>query len=373
MTPLEAGLPPWRLQGARATAWALLLGGWVGLGSLAQTLAAGPAAAFAVLALWLLALGGCARLIGRLRPSALLLRGLLVLAASLAAWALSAALHGGGLAALLAVALAWALLVALASSAVRASRKAARATPRPPVGAAACGAALAWGCLGDPTDLSALGLRLMGGAFVACVMLAVLMPVRAGTVGGCGAGLFDCSLPGWQPRDWREPRRCPVLLASLVMLPMMCGLPLMLSLCRSDAVPPQAVLGVHFAAMFVPALVAIGRPAILAAAPGVCAALLALGAGALVLMPGPQAWWVLVLAHGAAWSMAWAAQLGDPAWRGARASPLVGAMLNALFAWLLGLGIAAVGLQALAGWHLALGLVAALALMARPIRRLRSH
>ena len=97
----------WRLQAARALAWALLLGGWVGLGGLAQALAASPFLAFALLALWLLSLGGFAELMARLSLPRWLLRALLIAAALLAARALHLALHGGGLVALLPAVLAW--------------------------------------------------------------------------------------------------------------------------------------------------------------------------------------------------------------------------------------------------------------------------
>lgn len=159
------------------------------------------------------------------------------------------------------------------------------------------------------------------------------------------------------------------------MLPMMCGLPWMVSLCRSDAVSPEVVLAVHFAAMFLPALWIAGRPAFIRHAANVCALLLALGALLVLAAPGASAWWGLVLAHGAAWSVAWAAQLGG---RGARTpvhtSALAGAALNALFALALGLAVSSAGLQALTGWHVALGAVAALSALVgamRPARRLQ--
>ena len=357
-----------RLQIARTLAWALLLGGWVGLGSLSQALAAGPVSAFALLALWLLALGAFAELIGRLRLQRWVLRGLLLCAALLAARSMVAPLHGGGFAALLPALLAWAIVIALASAAVRACRLAARTRPRSPVAAAAVGAALAWAWVGDSSDLNALGPRLMLGVLAACLLLVVLLPRRGVALGGCRAGLFDCSLPGWPSGGWRFPQRWPVLLASFVMLPMMCGLPWMLSLCRSDTVSPQALLALHFAAMFVPALLLLRRPAPARVAPGACAALLVLGALLLGFVPGPAAWWGLVLAHGAAWSVAWAAQLDDRA-RPAEThtSPLAGGALNALFTLALGLTVAVAGLQALTVWHVALGTAAALAVLAGPM------
>jgi len=360
--PRIIDLPIWRLQAARTLAWALLLGGWVGLGSVSQTLASGPFMAFALLAVWLLALGAFAELLGRLRVPRRVLRALLLGATLMAAQALIFALQGGGLGALLPALLAWAFVVALASAAVRACRLATCTRAGPPVAAAAAGAVLAWACVGDITDMNELGPRLMLGALAACLLLVVLLPQRTGAGGGCRAGLFDCSLPSWSHGGWRVPQRWPVLLASLVMLPMMCSLPLMVSLCRSDSASPQAVLGVHFAAMFAPALLMVHRPVVIRAAPIACAVLLALGALVLVFAPGTSAWWGLALAHGAAWSVAWAAQLHDRTWRGtAHGSALAGAALNALLALALGLAIATAGLAALTGWHLALGMAGAMA------------
>ena len=88
--------------------------------------------------------------------------------------------------------------------------------------------------------------------------------------------------------------------------------------------------------------------------------------------PRASAWWGLALAHGAAWSVAWAAQIDDRGWTGkARTSPLVGAALNALFALTLGLAVSAAGLIALTGWHVALGGAGALAALAGTMNRQR--
>ncbi len=363
----------WRLRAARTLAWALMLGGWVGLGSLSQALAPGPLSAFALQALWLLAIGGFAELIGRLRWQRRLLRALLLCAALMAVQALSMLLYGGAPVALLLALLVWALIIALASAVVRACRAAVRDRAGPPVGAAATGAVLAWVIVGDITDLNALLVRLMLGALAACPLLVVLLAPHTGAISGCRAGLFDCSLPDWSAGRWRVPQRWPVLLASFVMLPMMCSLPLMVGLCGSGTVRPQAVLAVHFAAMFAPALLMVRRAAVTAAAPRICAALLALGALILLLVPGPSAWWGLVLAHGAAWSVAWAAQLDDRAGRkSTRSSPFLGATLNALLALALGLAITIAGLQALTAGSIALGVTGALAALAGPIWRARA-
>ena len=344
-----------RLQAARALAWALLLGGWIGLASLAQAQAATPLIGFALLAVWLLALGAGADIVGRLALSSGLLRALLIAAAALAAWAL----HAGGLAVAL---IAWAFVVALASAAVRACRQAlGPGRTRPPVMAAAIGALLAWAWVGDIGDLQALAPRLTGLVAVASLLLTALLPQRRAKAGACRAGLFDCSLPSWSCAAWREPGQWPLLLSSLVMLPMMCSLPLMVGLCRSDAASAQTVLALHFAAMFGPALWVARSPKAQAAAPTLCAALLALGGLILLAAPGLAAWWGLALTHGGAWSVAWAAQLTSrSAEKTAPASALRGAACNAMFALVLGLGVASQGLQALSTWHLTLGLLGAM-------------
>lgn len=360
----------WRLSLARTLAWALLLGGWIALAQLADRLAAGPLAAYGLIALWLLALGAFAALLGRLRLSATLLRVLLPASALLAARGLFTAPQGGGLFALLPALLAWALLVALASVSVRSLRLAAPVPPGPPLAAAAAGALLAWAVVGDPSNLPALAPRLAALLVGAALLLALLQPRGATALArpGCRAGLFDCSLPAWPAAAWRTPARWPLWLAALVMLPMMCSLPQMLALCRSEAVGAPVVLGVHLAAMFVPALLWRGSgvqrsPALL------CAALLAAG-GAAAWMSSAVAWWWLALAQGSAWSLAWAAQLGQPALRaGAHSSPLRAGLWHAAFALALGVAVAVFGVQALLALQLALAAAGALSLAAAALRQ----
>jgi hypothetical protein len=146
------------------------------------------------------------------------------------------------------------------------------------------------------------------------------------------------------------------------------------SLCRSDAASPQLVLGVHFAAMFVPACLAARHPAVLRMAPGACAALLAIGALALLFAPGASAWWALALAHGAAWSLAWVSQLqlrGAPA--AGHGAVLAGAALNAALVLALGVGLAIDGMQTLTAWHVALGVAAGMVWMGRRTRQWRAR
>ncbi len=385
---LGDALPRWRLQVAHTLAWALWLIGWIGLGSLAHTLAPTSFAAFTGMALWLLALGAGTARAGRTVPPPWLLRGLLLAAPAISAMACLAAPAGGGWAALGIAACGWAGTLALASAVVRACRGALPARPATPVVTAACGALLAWACLGDIGDLQALGLRLAGAVVVAGVVLAGLLPRAAAgagpanAVGAAGApaggqaGPFDCALPAWSSAGWAAPSRWPLLLASLVMLPMMCGLPLMVSLCRSNAVSPQGVLGLHLAAMFVPALLLVRWPGAAVWAPQGCASLLGLGAMALLVAPASTAWWLLVLAHGAAWSVGWSVQLQQ---RGSvraagTASPLAGAAVHAGLVLLLGAGIALAGLQALAAWHAVLGIAGLVAgVVAGPITLVMGH
>jgi hypothetical protein len=221
--------------------------------------------------------------------------------------------------------------------------------------------ACAW--VGDISDLASLFPRLMAGLVVAGNVLCMLMPrgAGAGPASACRAGLFDCSLPGWPVGGWRSPKRWPLRLAALVMLPMMASLPLMVGLCRGDSLGPQAVLALHFAAMFLPAVLVVGRPGLSRFAPLCCGALLVAGAVVAIAAPAQGAWWGVVIAQGAAWSVAWAAQLNDKSWRSTSATPLLGALLNAAFVLATGWALSRAGLPALAAWALALGVIAGLA------------
>ncbi len=332
-----------RLALARGLAWAWLIAGWIALAALAERLTAGPVEAAGVVAAWLLVAGGAADALGRVRWPSWAWRAALVLAAGLAAWAAVSATRGAGLPALVGLALAWGLGLTLASGTVRALRLSRPAPLRTasPIGAATAGAVLAWATVGDPTDLPAMAERVAIFGVLAAMLLAALRPGpgvgrSAPARPGCRAGLFDCSMPAWPIGAWRDPAHWPVGLAALVMLPMMWGLPQMLALCRSAAVPASLVLALHLAAMFLPAVLwaaSGGRglaPTRLAAT---CAVLL--GAGAVAAWAGgPTAGWGLALAHGAAWSLAWAARLSAPAvaaptgpmpapWRAAAGSALV--------------------------------------------------
>lgn len=285
---------------ARAAAWALLSGGWIVLAPLSDRLAPGPLHHAALLLAWLLALAGGAALLERW-PLPAAGRAVLGLASAVvAARALALSLDGAGWWALWPALLAWALLAGLAAGAGPAGRNAGRA----PLAAAAAGALLAWAVLGDPTDLRALVPRaalLLAGA---ALLLAALGP-RAGTSAAAPlrSGLPGCLGFGGARGALSPARPWPVRLAALAMLPMMAGLPQMLALCRSDALGPSALLGLHLAAMFLPGLC---LPRL---APGDAARpclLLLIAAGVATLLPAAAAAGSLALA--AAWSLAWAAR-----------------------------------------------------------------
>lgn len=350
-----------RLAGARVLAWALLMGGWIGLTHLADRHAAGPLPALALVAAWLLALGLAATATARLVANAWLLRALLIGCALVAVRGVMGSVQGQGFAVLWPAAIAWALLVALASATVRALRQQAPRRAAAPVLPAASGALLAVLLAGDPVDTVTLATRLAALLVLGALGLVVLQPAAGVQAGrsGCRAGLFDCALPAWPAAGWREPARLPLLIAMLVMLPMMAGLPQMLALCRAGGAASQALLAAHVAAMFLPALLwpAARLPLLRSAA---CAVLLVLG-GLLLWAAGPEAALAAMLAHGAAWSLAWSAQLEDSRLRAdAHRPPWRAALFQSLFALALGAALAAAGPAALQAVHGALAAAAAL-------------
>lgn len=300
----------------------------------------------------------------------------MAVAAIAAALALHASLHGGGTAALVMLVLAWALLVVAASTMACASRSALHRRPDNFAATAAWGAALAWLVSGNITDINALGARLCWCAITAAFLMMAIGRGESNAVTSrdhADAGLLDCALPSWQGNDSRSRQSVPVLLASLVMLPMMCSLPLMVGLCSSAGVSPQLVTGAHFAAMFAPAcLLSAQRARMASLVPWLCAALLGIGAAALLWAPPSMAWWCLALAHGAAWSLAWSLQPQTRSMLRSRHASWPGEMaLPALFVLVLGAALGAFGLQALGGVHIALGAIAAVCLF--PGRRACSY
>lgn len=367
-----------RLMLARACAWALLVAGWIGIGSFALLVAPSLGAGFALVALWLLGLGAAAAWAtrGSLRPAAQ------CAALGAGAAATMAGLwwtpHAGGWSALLLALAGWASLTALASGVVRSLRTRQRAAPTPPILPATLGAAAAAMVLGDIGDLPGLAVRLS--AFVAAVSLALfLLQARAGAATarqGCRAGLFDCSLPSWPAGAWRDVLQWPTLIAGLVMLPMMAALPLMAEWCRAQSVHPQAMVLLHLSAMFVPALVLrrwIARWSVRTLA-SACAALLALGAAVALWAASPANLLGVSVAQGAAWGIAWCGQLWAPERRGRRgASPLVAAIGYAALTLAFGVLVEHAGARGVVLMHVILGFAAAAAWLLADAARLWSR
>lgn len=353
---------------ARATAWALLLAGWVGLGGMALALTPNLLGVHALVALWLLALGVAATVATRDTLAAGSRRLGLALCAGLSAAALAWSTRDGGLAALIVALAGWAGLTALASGVVRSVRLAQPGRPGPPIGAASLGALCAALALADPGQTPALALRLGVLVTLAALLLALLHVNDRGRDPGaasrCRAGLFDCSLPAWPAGAWRDAQQWPALLAGLAMLPMMAALPLMVVWCRTEAIAPQAMVLLHFAAMFVPALVlrrsaARWPPRVVSL---VCALLLAAGAAAVVWAPAPLDLWGVSIAHGAAWSVAWTGQLWSPNRRSRQGtSPLRAALGYAGLTLAVGVAVDHQGPAGLAFTQATLGLAAILA------------
>jgi hypothetical protein len=369
---IPTAIGAWRISAARALAWALLLAGWVGIAALADGRSVGSEFGFIALALWLAALGGWTWTLGRLRLGSRGIRALIIAAAMLAAgcwWPWHAA-ELSGEAPMLAGTVAFALVIACASMTVRAIRHGAAPyfpRPGPPFGPAAAGALLAWALLGDPSRWVPLAERLAIAIPFAALLLAALLPAhdrpaRLSTKSGsCRAALFDCSLPGWGGETGQSAMRWPVRIAALLMLPMMCSLALTAQLCRVSGLPPQAMLGLHFGAMFAPALWTASHPGGVRMRAWACGPLLGLGAAAL-LGPAPAALIAVAIAHGAAWSLAWSVQLAAP--RRATASgpsPLRAAGFNAACALALGLAVDHFGSRALDAFHVATGVAGAAA------------
>lgn len=367
MNGTAAGSPlALRLSLARASAWALLVAGWVGLGSFAVVLAPGLDSAFALVALWLLLLGAAASVGATGSPRRAVRRLALAACAGITATALYAAPRGGGLPALLLALVGWAGLTALASGVVRSLRLAQPLLPGPPIGAASLGALCAGVALADLGDLHALALRL---GLLLLLSAALLLLMQRGGEGlaqpsRCRAGLFDCSLPAWPVGAWNDPLQWPTLLAGLAMLPMMASLPLMVAWCRADAIAPQLVVALHLAAMFLPPLLLRRRTLRWSARRLAAMCTLALASGAvMVLWAAPPLNLIgLAVSHGAAWGLAWAGQLWAPDRRSkAGASPLRAALGYALLTLAFGVVIDQFGATGLGLVHAALGLAASVA------------
>ncbi len=378
-----ADTAPLRLTLARACAWGLLVAGWIGIGSFALQFAPSTAAAFALVALWLLALGVAAALGtgGGIRHGTHALA--LCVGAALAGFGLLWSVRGGGLSAVLLALLGWAALTALASGVVRSLRLARAAVPAPPIAAASLGALCAGLVLGDPGDLPALATRLAIFVSVIAAMLVLLQYqiAQSPSVPGCRAGLFDCSLPAWPAGAWRDTLQWPTLLAGLAMLPMMAALPLMAAWCRAQAIPPQTLVLLHLAAMFGPALLLrqwIPRWSLRILAI-ICTVLLVAGAAFALWAAAPLDMLGLAVTHGAAWGVAWSGQLWAPERRGQQnTSPLRAAAGYAVLTLVFGLVVDQMGATGVAAVHTALGAAAVLAWLFRAAasawsRKLAAH
>jgi len=372
-TPADTALL--RLTLARACAWGLLVAGWIGIGSFALQFAPTVSSGFALVALWLLALGAAAVVNTRGGMRRWTRALVLCLAAVITAGSLLATGRGGNVPTLVLAILGWASMTALASGVVRSLRVVQTAVPAPPIAAATLGALCAGLMLGDIGDLPELALRLAAFVAVTTCLLVLLQrgiedPPRTP---GCRAGLFDCSLPAWPAGAWRDTLQWPTLLAGLAMLPMMAALPLMAAWCRAEAIAPQATVLLHLAAMFGTPLVlrrSIARWSLRTLSMA-CTALLASGAALVVWATVPLDMIGLAVTHGAAWGVAWGGQLWAPARRGQKgASPLLAAAGYALVTLGVGLVVEHAGARGIAAVHVALGLAAILAwlLSAVPVR-----
>lgn len=367
-----------RLMLARACAWALLVAGWIGIGSFALLVAPSVSGGFALVALWLFALGAAAAVATRGGVPQGAQRAALIAGAAATAGGLWWTVNGGGMSALLLALVGWAALTAMASGVVRSLRITQAVAPRPPIVPASLGAVGAALFLGDIGDLLGLATRLM--IFVAAVSVALfLLQARIGAGAarqGCRAGLFDCSLPSWPAGAWRDAMQWPTLIAGLVMLPMMAALPLMAEWCRAESVQPQTMVLWHLSAMFGPALllrlwIAQWSTRTLAS---VCAGLLAIGAAAALWTASPLNLLGVSVAQGAAWGIAWCGQLWAPERRGRQGtSPLHAAVGYALLTLAFGVLVDQAGARGVVLMHAFFGIAAALAWLIADAARLWSR
>lgn len=343
----DPGAAPWRLGTARALAWALWLGGWLVLGALGTWATPLWLGGLLPVAVWLagIVLG---LHVGRHRvlPGATV-RALLIAAAVLAAGSLAWAGSGGGVPAALGAALGWSALCVTAARVVRLARRAEGTAPM--AWPAALGAAAAWWCWGDATVpglAEVLGVVLLAGG-AACLVPA----------GACGTGCHG-GLPGLGLAANPAPAGWISACVAATMLPMMASLPGMADTCAAAGLAtPAAVVGVHLAAMFLPALAlqALGRQL---RATGWLVLPVAAGLALWAVLPGAAGWLALSLCLAMAWSLLWVRPHGvEGAPGGAR--PALGGPVVAVV--LLGLAQARLGAWAAGGWLLGLGVLAVLA------------
>jgi hypothetical protein len=348
-SPLRAAQRLWL---ARALAWALLLGGWLALGTLGRQHLPGHAAGQGLVTLWLLSIGLTLALASRWYWRARPLQAALLLLGVLAAVAMFC-IGRSGLALPLAALASGALLVA-ASFTVRALRPPRGRTAPSPVGPAVAGAVLAWALVGSlgatPHAAARWGLALVAAA----CLLASLLPRAAAAHGACRSGLFDCSSSLPVPAHWRRVADWPPAAAALGMLPMMASLPAMADWCGAQSWSQSTASAAHLCAMLLPALL-LRRAASLRQPAATIGLLLALG-GLAFWLPGASGLMAAALVHGVAWSVAWGEMLKTPRAGNAPNVALPASLwapwlATAGFVLLLGVAVDQLGPPALAAVH----------------------
>jgi len=328
----------------RTLAWTLQLTGWLLLPALAAAPGGAGPQGLLLLAGWLLAQGAWTLLLPRRRGPVLLAAALLLLPGL---WRPppSQGWDPAWLAAVLAHAGVAACAAAAARQAARGStgRMAARIA-LPLAGAGLLAWLLVQQALAAPAGRGAL---LAASGVAGALALGLRPGVAARTPPAPAA-----------PSAMREEgalRRASAALARLAMLPMMCGMALSAEWCRAAALAPPALLALHLAAMCVPAAAVAALAPVRAGrlAGALCGPLLGLGALA-GFFGGAAGGLGLVLAQGAAWSLACCAGTAPAAaWR----APV----LQALGVLALGAAVGRLGPGALAGVQLLIGAAGAAA------------
>lgn len=331
---------------AGTAAWALLFSAWLVLGGIGRWSGPAWAGGLAPLALWLFTIG-CTTALRRSLPfGGARLRAMLMAAALATAAGLHGVAASGSLPAVIVAAVGWGMLLVASAGVVSALR--------PPAGsdtaafaAAAAGGALAWALAADMAARPAPAI--VYGVLLGSAVLATLIPRHAASR-ATGPDLFDCALPACSRLSWRHPRQLALAGARWTMLPMMASLALMADWCSAGGSrDPSQIVGMHLAAMLLPALLwrALRRqpPAL----PWI--ALPTALAGALYAWaPDGQAWMPAALLQSVGWGLAWAATAqcaaDGPSARSAGRGWLP-ALVPAACVWMLGVALQAHGPSAL--------------------------
>lgn len=346
-----------RLIAARTLAWALLIGGWLVLGTLGHLRLPLWAGGLAPIALWLAAAGFTLHFGRSVLLSAEHLREVVAVAGFASAAALAWAGNGGGAVAIAVASISWGILLVAASRTVRTMRAHTHHLP-PPVVPAVAGATLAWLVAGDTTAGPTLGTTLWLVATAA--LLAALLPPR-GAGRGCRAGLFDCALPVGAWTHWRDPEAWTAQSARWAMLPMMASLAVMTQWCGNDwGLTASQAGGLHLCAMLLPPLALHLLHVRLKTDAGAAVAMIA-GLAIAYLVPGLQGLMAASMCHSLAWGLVWFARISGPSapCTSTAASTWTGALMPSCCALALGLAIAANGPTALSWVHIGLGMLAA--------------